>query len=41
MKRLFVAIFVAAALGACNRAAPSQQSFGTPEEAARELIAAV
>ena len=42
MKRLFVAILVAAALVACNRAAPAtQQSFATPEDAARALIAAV
>ena len=42
MKRLFVAVTFAAALVACNRTTPStQQSFATPEEAARALIAAV
>jgi len=42
MKRLFVAILVTAALAACSRTAPSaQQSFGTPEDAVRGLIAAV
>ena len=42
MKRLFLAVTFAAALVACNRTAPAtQQSFATPEEAARALIAAV
>ena len=42
MKRLFVAILAAAAFVACNRGGSStQQSFATPEDAVRALIAAV
>jgi hypothetical protein len=42
MKRLFLALTFAFALVACNRSAPTaQQSFATPEDAARALIAAV